>query len=117
MAQPLEFLSSFKCNHLLLRCDEYAGIPFPKSWEMDPHLEMRREKRLFLGCGGTFLIASRVSRTLSRLKKEGGVSLEMLHWKRASSSVEGRFSWFFSSCNRKLGVPLECNMNLRDPLV
>ena len=38
---------------------------------------------------------------------EGRISLEMLKWKRASSSVEGRISWFFSSCSRKGGVPLE----------
>ena len=48
-----------------------------------------------------------VSRTLSRLKREGGISLETLQRKRASSRVEGRISWFFSSCSRKLGVPLE----------
>ena len=27
--------------------------------------------------------------------------------KRASSRIEGRISWFFSSCGKKLGVPLE----------
>ena len=27
--------------------------------------------------------------------------------KRASSRIEGRISWFFSSCNSKRGVPLE----------
>ena len=105
--------------------------PFPEKLGNGPSSRDEEGKKALLGlwrdprCSSqvetgmsiNFLIASRVSRTLSRLKKEGGVSLEMLHWKRASSSVEGRFSWFFSSCNRKLGVPLECNMNLRDPLV
>ena len=28
-------------------------------------------------------------------------------WTRASSHVEGRVSWFFSSCGRKHGVPLK----------
>ena len=46
-------------------------------------------------------------RTLSWLSREGGISLEMLQKKRASSQVEGRISWFFSSCSRKHGVPLE----------
>ena len=76
---------------------------------------------LFLSCGGTLgvthewrrgcretaWVASRVSKTISRLKREGGISLEMLQWKRASTHVDGRISWFFSSCGRKLGVPLE----------
>ena len=44
---------------------------------------------------------------LSRLKREVGISLETLQWKRASTHVDGRISWFFSSCGRKLGVPLE----------
>ena len=45
--------------------------------------------------------------TLSRLKRQGGISLKMPQLKRASSRVERRISWFFSSCGRKLGVPLE----------
>ena len=48
-----------------------------------------------------------MSRTLSRLKREGGISLETLQRKRASSRVEGRISWFFSSCSRKLRLSLE----------
>ena len=47
------------------------------------------------------------SRTLSRHKREGGISLKMLQLKRASSRVDGRISWFFLSCGRKFGVPLE----------
>ena len=45
--------------------------------------------------------------SLLRLKREGGISLETPQWKRVSSHVEGRISWFSSSCGRKLGVPLE----------
>ena len=48
-----------------------------------------------------------MSRTLSCLKKESGISLEMPQWKKALSSVEGRISRFFPSCGSKLGVPLE----------
>ena len=45
--------------------------------------------------------------TLSRLKRQGGISLKMPQRTRASSRIERRISWFFSSCSRKLGVPLE----------
>ena len=76
---------------------------------------------LFLSCGGTLMFplewrrvcrrtssfASRVSRTLSRLKREGRISLQAPQQKRASSRVEGRISWFFSSCSSKLGVSLK----------
>ena len=56
-----------------------------------------------------------MSRTLSRLKKKGGNSLKMPQWKRASSRVEGRISWFFSSCNSKRGVPLELQQGPHGP--
>ena len=58
-------------------------------------------------CQGTSSVASRVSRALSRVKKEGGISLETVQQKRALSHVEWRMSWFFSSGTRKLRVPLE----------
>ena len=35
--------------------------------------------------------------------------------KRASSGVEGRISWFFSSCTRKLEVPLELRCGPQGP--
>ena len=50
-----------------------------------------------------------------RLKREGGISLETLQRKRASSRVEGRISWFISSCSRKLGVPLELRQGPQGP--
>ena len=53
------------------------------------------------------VLASRVSRAISRLKREGDISLEMPQRTRASSRVEGRISWFFSNCSSKHGVPLE----------
>lgn len=34
-----------------------------------------------------------------------------------SSRVEGEFLWFFSTCGRKLEVPLSCNGDLREPLM
>ena len=36
-------------------------------------------------------------------------------WKRASSGIEGRISWFFSSCTRKLEVPLELRCGPQGP--
>ena len=48
-----------------------------------------------------------MSSTLSCFQRERGISLETLLWKRASSHIEWRISWFFSSCGRKLGVTLQ----------
>ena len=48
-----------------------------------------------------------MSRTLSRRKSEGVISLETPQWKRVSSRFKGRISWFFSSGGRNLGVPLD----------
>ena len=36
-------------------------------------------------------------------------------WKRASSSIEGKISWFFSSCGGKFRVPLELRWGPRGP--
>ena len=66
-------------------------------------------------CRRTSSFASRVSRTLSRLKREGRISLQAPQQKRASSRVEGRISWFFSSCSSKLGVPLELRCGPQGP--
>ena len=76
---------------------------------------------LFLSCGGTFgvplkwrrvcwgtsSVASRVSRTLSRLKRKGGIFLETPQGKEASPRIEGRISRFYSSWGKEIGVPLE----------
>ena len=56
---------------------------------------------------GPSRVASRVSSTLTRFKRECGVSVQTLLWKSASSRIEGIISWFFSSCGGKRGVPLE----------
>ena len=39
-----------------------------------------------------------VSSTVSKFKREHGISLEMLQWERASSQDDRGTSWFFSSC-------------------
>ena len=56
-----------------------------------------------------------MSRTLSRLKREGEISLKTPQQKRASSRIEGRISWFFANCSRKHGVPLELGRGLQGP--
>ena len=55
-----------------------------------------------------------VSRILSRFNREHVISLEMPKWKRASSRLEGRISWFFSSCSRFLS---SYKGDLKDPLM
>ena len=86
---------------LFLSCGGTHGVPF--KW-----------RRV---CRGTSWVASNVSRTHSRLKREGGISLDTQEWKWSSSRVEGIFSWFFSSCGRKLRVPFEYDGDLSEPLV
>ena len=54
-----------------------------------------------------------MSRNLSRLRLEGGISLEAPHQKRASARVECRISWFFSSCGE---APLEFRLDQRPTL-
>ena len=56
---------------------------------------------------GNFLSCMNVVKDPLEIKREGGISLKMLQRKRASSSVEWRISWCFSSFFRKHGVPLE----------
>ena len=41
-----------------------------------------------------------VSMTLWKFKREGVICLETPQWKRASSRLEGRTSWIFTSCGR-----------------
>ena len=54
-----------------------------------------------------FLSCLKGIKYLLRLKREGGISLEMLQQRGASSRVEGRISWAFLNRGRKLGVPLK----------
>ena len=43
------------------------------------------------------------------------ISLKKPQQKRASSRIEGRISWFFSGCGRKLRVPLELRWGPQRP--
>ena len=52
-----------------------------------------------------------------RLKREGGISLEMPQRKRASSRIEGWISCFFSSSGRNLGFLSSYEGDFRDPLL
>ena len=58
-----------------------------------------------------------MSKTLLRLKREGGISLEMPQRKRASSRIEGWISCFFSSSGRNLGFLSSYEGDFRDPLL
>ena len=58
-----------------------------------------------------------MSSTLSSSKRDRELSLEMLLCKRASSSMQGRISWFAWSCGGKLRVPIELRVDLRYPIV
>ena len=55
---------------------------------------------------GNFLSCMNVVKDPFEIKREGGISLKMPQRKRASSSVEWRISWFFSSCDGDLRDPL-----------
>ena len=56
-----------------------------------------------------------MSSILSRLRREDAIFPEMLHWKRASSRVEGRINWFFSSCGGTLGVSIDLQWRPQGP--
>ena len=66
---------------------------------------------------GNSLSCIKSVKNLSRLKREGRICLEMTNRIRASSRVEWRNTLFFSSCGRKVGVPLGHDGVLRDTLV
>ena len=50
-----------------------------------------------------------------RLKRDGGISLEMPQRKSPLSRVEWGISWFFSSCGRNLWVPLDLRWGPQRP--
>ena len=55
-----------------------------------------------------------MSSALSRLKREGGISLVTPQGKRGLSRVEGRIFWLFSRCCSKLGFPLKLLHGLQE---
>ena len=113
VARPMEFLSSFMLRPPPLELPwEHQDSFLTKQRNGPSSRDEQGKTGLFLSCGrtlgvplewrracqGTSCVALRMSRTLSRLKRESGISVETAQWKRASSRIEGRISWFFSSC-------------------
>lgn len=77
-------------------------------------LETQCSSRLETSTSGKFLSCIKGVKYAFNFKKEGGISLEMLQQKKASSCTEGRISWFFSTCGRNL-VHLECDTEPQGP--
>ena len=107
--------SRLSCGErLLLRCDGNTGNSFPNTQGKDPSSRARRRQRGSSGCGRDSRASSRVETGMSGnfLSCSNGVkdplevpgvtcdSLEKPQRKWASSRLEGRISWIFSSCGR-----------------
>ena len=107
--------SRLSCGErLILRCDENAGNSFPTTQEKDPSSRARRRTRGSSGCERSSCASSLVETGMSwkflRCSKGGKDPLEVpeirCHEPRdasakwASSRLEGRTSWIFSSCGR-----------------
>ena len=107
--------SRLSCGErLLLRCDGNAGNSFPTTQVKDPSSRARRPKRGSSGCGqnsrassrvetgmsGNFLSCSKGVKDLWMFQRLCVISLETPQRKWASSRLEGRTSWIFSSCSR-----------------
>ena len=110
--------SRLSCGErLFLRCDGNAGNSFPNTKGKDPSSRSRRRKRGSSGCGpdsrassrvetgmlGIFLSCSKCVKDLWNFQVLGVISLETPQQKWASSRLEGRTSWIFStwgSCSR-----------------
>ena len=114
VAQPWS-ASRLSCGErLLLRCDGNAGNSFPTTQGKDPSSRSRSRKRGSSGCwrdsrassrvetgmSGNFLSCSKGVKTLWKIQSLGVICLETPQRKWASSRLEGRTSWIFSSCGR-----------------
>ena len=104
-------------ERLLLRCDGNSGNSFPTTQGNDTSSRARKRKRGSSGCGrdyrassrvetgmlGIFLSCSKCVKDLWNFQILGVISLETPQQKWASSRLEGRTSWIFStwgSCSR-----------------
>ena len=111
--------SRLSCGErLLLRCDGKAGNSFPTMQGKDPSTRARRRKRGSSECGrdsrassrvemgmsGNFLSCSKGVKNPLEVQGLGVISLKTPHRKWASSRLEGRTSWIFSSCGRCSGL-------------
>ena len=114
MARPWSS-SRLSCGErLLLRCHGNAGNSFPNTQGKDLSSRARRRKRgssrcrrdsrassrVETGMSGNFLSCSKCLKTLWKFQRLDVISLETPQWKWASSRLEGRTSWIFSSCGR-----------------
>ena len=114
VARPWSFSRLFCGERLLLRWDGNAGNSFPTTQGKDPYSRARRRKRVSAGCGresrassrvetgmsGNFLSCSKGVKDPLEVPEVGVISLETPQRKWASSRLEGRTSWIFSSCGR-----------------
>ena len=107
--------SRLSCGErLLLRCEGNAGNSFPTTQGKDPCSRAMRRKRGSCGYGrdsrassgvgtamsGNFLSCNKGVNTRRKFQRLCVISLEMPQRKWASSRLEGRISWIFSSCGR-----------------
>ena len=107
--------SRLSCGErLLLRCDGNAGNSFPTTQGKDTSSGARRQIRGSSGCVGNSRASSRVETGMSgnflscskgvkdpwKFQRLRVISLETPLRKWASSSLERRTSWIFSSCGR-----------------
>ena len=101
-----------------MRCDGNTGNSFPTTQGKDPSSRARRRKRDFSGCGpdsrassrvetgmsGNFLSCSKGVKDPLEVPEARLISLETPPRKWASSHLDGRTSWIFSSCHRCSGL-------------
>ena len=113
-------------ERLLLRCDGNAGISSKTKQGKDPSSRASRQKRGSSECGqdprasfrvrtgmsGNFLRCSKGVKDLWKFQRLGVISLVKPQRRWASSRLEGKTSWNFSSCGRCCRLTRE----LRDPL-
>ena len=107
--------SRLSCGEgLLLRCYGNTGNSFPTTQGKDPSSRAKRRKRGSSGCGrdsgassrvetgvsGNFLSCSKGVKDPLEIQTLGVISLETPQRKWASSRLEGRTHWNFSSCDR-----------------
>ena len=101
-------------ERLLLKCVENAGNSFPTTQGKEPSSGSMRQKWGSPGCGrdsrassgvdtgmsGNFLRFSKGVKDPLEVQRLGVISLETPQRKWASTHLEGRTSWIFSSCLR-----------------
>ena len=114
MARPWSSSRLSYGERLFLRWVRHAGNYFPTTQVKDPSSRARRRNRGSSGCGkdsrassrvetgmsGNFLSCNKGVRTLWKFQRLGVMGLETPQRKWASSRLEGRTSWIFSSCGR-----------------